>query len=377
MMSSVPMTDDAASDTLFAFEGHRLIVTRGTRSRRGRADPERRQLRAALPARDRGLAGPLRALQREIHAEIPLDSAWHRTGDHWHVRVDGLPEEFCYGYRVDGPKGAATATTRASSCTTRLRGPCPAAGPGAAGRPAPPQPDEHAIEAADREPRRHQSAHPLEDTIIYELHVRGLHRRSRLRRRNPGTFAGLVEKIPYLKKLGITAVELLPVDEFDEDDCPFVNPLTGEQLRNFWGYNTHRLRRPQGRPTPATPNSSRRLATSSARWSRPSTPRGSRSYLDVVFNHTAEGDERGRTYQLPRAGQRTLLHARRARPLPQLHRLRQHRQQQPSGRPQSILSCLRNWVAEGRRRRLPLRPGLGPGPRPPRQRAGRAAGRSR
>ena len=53
----------------------------------------------------------------------------------------------------------------------------------------------------------------------------------------PGTYRGLVEKIDYLKELGITAVELLPVDEFDENDCPFVNPLTGEKLRNFWGYN--------------------------------------------------------------------------------------------------------------------------------------------
>ena len=54
---------------------------------------------------------------------------------------------------------------------------------------------------------------------------------------HPGTYAGLVEKIDELKELGITAVELLPVDEFDENDCPFVNPLTGEKLRNFWGYN--------------------------------------------------------------------------------------------------------------------------------------------
>ena len=54
---------------------------------------------------------------------------------------------------------------------------------------------------------------------------------------HPGTFAGLAEKIDYLKWLGITAVELLPVDEFDENDCPFVNPLTGEKLKNFWGYN--------------------------------------------------------------------------------------------------------------------------------------------
>ena len=52
----------------------------------------------------------------------------------------------------------------------------------------------------------------------------------------PGTFLGLTEKIPHLKELGVTAVELMPIHEFDELDCPFVNPHTAEQLRNFWGY---------------------------------------------------------------------------------------------------------------------------------------------
>src|SRR5262249_28739974 len=79
---------------------------------------------------------------------------------------------------------------------------------------------------------------PLEDSIIYELHVRGFTCHPSAGVRQPGTFAGLVEKIPYLKQLGVTAVELLPVHEFDEDDCPFSNPETGQRLRNFWGYNS-------------------------------------------------------------------------------------------------------------------------------------------
>ena len=66
----------------------------------------------------------------EIAAEIPLDPRYNRTGDHWHVRVDGLPDEFCYGYRVDGPDGATgTGSTRASI----LLDPC---GPGPVVRPA-------------------------------------------------------------------------------------------------------------------------------------------------------------------------------------------------------------------------------------------------
>src|SRR5262249_5674937 len=79
---------------------------------------------------------------------------------------------------------------------------------------------------------------PLEDSIIYELHVRGFTGHPSSSVAHPGTFAGLVEKIPYLKQLGVTAVELLPVHEFEENDCVFTNPFTGERLRNFWGYNS-------------------------------------------------------------------------------------------------------------------------------------------
>jgi len=68
---------------------------------------------------------------------------------------------------------------------------------------------------------------PLEDSIIYELHVRGFTCHPNAAVSKPGTFAGLTEKIPYLKKLGVTAVELLPIHEFDECDCPFSNPFTG------------------------------------------------------------------------------------------------------------------------------------------------------
>ena len=67
----------------------------------------------------------------EIYTEIPLDPRKNRTGDHWHIRVDGLPEEFCYGYRVDGPKATATDTIPGSSCSTRHPGHYRAAGPGA------------------------------------------------------------------------------------------------------------------------------------------------------------------------------------------------------------------------------------------------------
>ncbi|NOX24531.1 MAG: glycogen debranching enzyme, partial [Deltaproteobacteria bacterium] len=78
---------------------------------------------------------------------------------------------------------------------------------------------------------------PLADTIIYELHVRGFSRHKSAGVRQPGTYSGLVEKIPYLRELGITAIELLPVFEFDENDNSHFQPESGRRLKNFWGYS--------------------------------------------------------------------------------------------------------------------------------------------
>src|SRR5699024_1565353 len=77
---------------------------------------------------------------------------------------------------------------------------------------------------------------PFQDMVIYELHVRGFTRHPSSGVEHPGTFAGLMEKIPYLKKLGINTIELMPVFEFDELADERV--VDGEHLLNYWGYNT-------------------------------------------------------------------------------------------------------------------------------------------
>src|SRR5262249_19441983 len=80
-------------------------------------------------------------------------------------------------------------------------------------------------------------ATPLAQTVIYELHVRGYTRHPSSGVQHPGTFVGLCEKIPHLKAMGVTAVELMPVLEFDELDQTHRPPSTGEPLKNYWGYS--------------------------------------------------------------------------------------------------------------------------------------------
>ncbi len=228
----------------------------------------------------------------EIMCEIPLDPANHRTGDHWHIRIQGLPEEFCYGYRADGPKGVGH---RYDPRNILLD---PAARALSCGRPwgiTGNLPRRSLLNQAMSDDDVHISPRiAREDTILYELHVRGFTIDPSSGVRSPGTYHGLTEKIAHLQDLGITAVELLPIDEFDENDCPFVNPLTGEKLKNLWGYNTISYGAPKAayatNPERSEPWNEFRSMVRSFHES------GIEVILDVVFNHTAEGDERGPTY---------------------------------------------------------------------------------
>ncbi|MEM6528530.1 MAG: glycogen debranching enzyme, partial [Chloroflexota bacterium] len=78
----------------------------------------------------------------------------------------------------------------------------------------------------------------IEDLIIYEMHVRGFTRDDSSGTKHPGTYAAIREKIPYLKQLGVNAVELMPIFEFDEFEYDRMNPVTGERIWNYWGYST-------------------------------------------------------------------------------------------------------------------------------------------
>jgi len=131
----------------------------------------------------------------------------------------------------------------------------------------------------------------MQDLIIYELHVRSFTKHRSSKTKYPGTFAALVEKIPYLKDLGVNCVELLPVFEFDEFENSRISEHTGERLLNYWGYSTVGFFAPKagyaatgkfGMEVDELKNLVRELHK-----------HGIEVILDVVFNHTAEGNEKG------------------------------------------------------------------------------------
>lgn len=130
---------------------------------------------------------------------------------------------------------------------------------------------------------------PMEDLVIYELHVRGFSMADGSLHAKPGTFAALMEKIPYLKRLGINAVELMPIFEFDETGS--LRTYNGQDLIDYWGYNSVSF---------FAPNTSycggveyNREGTELKQLIKSLHKEGIEVILDVVFNHTAEGNERG------------------------------------------------------------------------------------
>src|SRR5208337_2775972 len=135
---------------------------------------------------------------------------------------------------------------------------------------------------------------PTEDLIIYEMHVRGFTRHPSSRARHPGTFAGIREKIPYLKDLGVNCVELMPVYEFDEFENSRPNKDTGELLMNYWGYSTVGFFAPKaGFAASGKMKDGTMVADELKTTVKELHENGIEVILDVVFNHTAEGNEEG------------------------------------------------------------------------------------
>jgi isoamylase len=245
---------------------------------------------------------------------IDLDSSRNRTGDVWHVWLQGIPSGQLYAYRMDGPyepgQGHRFNFNRLlldpyATAISNL----PAWDFGSALGYDPLSPGQDLVMAkqdnsgstpkcifvnepfdwsGDRPPRN-----PWSKTIIYEMHVRGftIHPNSGVE--HAGTYRGLTEKIPYFKALGVTAVELMPVQEFNETSVTRTNPQTKKPLKNYWGYDPVVFFAPK-----ASYCSSGGLGQQKREFREMVQAfhgAGIEVILDVVFNHTAEGDQLGPT----------------------------------------------------------------------------------
>jgi isoamylase len=228
-------------------------------------------------------------------AEIPFPPEF-RVGDVHAMTVFQLdPEEFEYGFRMEGP-----VAPREGHRFDHERVLLDPAARAIAWRPTWGHRDEHiatpraALIAEDFDWENDRPLGlPLEDLVIYEMHVRGFTRHPTSGVRFPGTFAGLREKIPYLVELGVNCVELLPIFEFDETEVDRVNPANGERLVNYWGYSTLGFFAPKA--AYAATGHCRLQADELKTLVKELHRHGIEVILDVVFNHTSEGSEDGPT----------------------------------------------------------------------------------
>jgi glycogen operon protein len=220
---------------------------------------------------------------------FPLDPRYNRTGDVWHIFVKDLHAGAEFGWFMDGGRGGNIRLHRYDP-TRLLVDPYVRVVSGGE-KWARPSARRGFLTSLNFDWQIDQPLNtPLADSIIYELHVRGYTRDESSEAAAPGTFLGLTEKIPYLKQLGVTAVELLPVCEFDETENVHVNPLTGEWLLNFWGYSTIAFFAPK-----ASYSASGAVVREFKEMVRRFHAAGIEIILDMVFNHTAEGDQNGPT----------------------------------------------------------------------------------
>ncbi|MGZ5408258.1 MAG: glycogen debranching protein GlgX, partial [Aeromicrobium sp.] len=233
---------------------------------------------------------------------IDLDPTLNRTFYFWHVYVNDVNAGMGYAYRVDGPRDLHGRGHRfnpnkvlidpyARGVTETLWDRVAACGP-----------EDNLtrslssvvvdVEDYDWEGDRPINR-PMSETVIYEMHVKGFTQSPSSGAEHRGKYVGLIDKIPYLQRLGVTAVELLPVFEFDEMEISGVNPITGQRLINYWGYSPIAFFSPHGdycvRPEEgAHINEFRDMVKALHK-------AGIEVILDVVFNHTGEGNHQGPT----------------------------------------------------------------------------------
>ena len=227
---------------------------------------------------------------REPHEVIEFDKDTDRWGDVWSIFVPGIKSGQLYHFQASGPFDPEKG--HRFDANARLIDPYAKALSGrflksSDGIIRPPKcvvvNDEF-----DWEGDRHVR-HEMSDSVIYEMHVRGLTKSRTSHVEHPGTYLGVIEKIPYLKSLGVTAVELMPVHEFPIDD------IHGNKMEtpNYWGYDPMAFFAPhRGYAAGKEPGAQVREFKEMVKALH---AEGIEVILDVVFNHTCEGNENGPT----------------------------------------------------------------------------------
>lgn len=249
----------------------------------------------------------------EPYFSYVFDPSINRTGDMWHVKIVGLSAGAFYLYRVDGPfipqeghrfnkkQYVLDPYAKALTNTSVFKN-------------LPPNYSQP-VDTMDIEFAKQMSAtgfpkcividndfdwegdrplnYRLKNCIVYETHLKGFTQDKSSKVKCPGTYAGLIEKIPYLKELGVTSVELLPIHEFDAFEATNTNPKNGKRLHNYWGYSTISFFAPKASYAhDATPGGQ---VNEFKRMVKELHKAGIEVILDIVFNHTAEGNEHGVT----------------------------------------------------------------------------------
>jgi isoamylase len=248
------------------------------------------------------------------YQSIELDPTYHRTGDIWHVWVEGVSAGQAYAYRAEGPYTPSEGH-RFNKHKLLLD-------PYATGISRQPHWDFFKAKGYDTTSSLKDLSFGQDDngdsvprcivtgsrfdweddtpprtswseTIIYETHIRGLTIHPSSLVAQPGTYRGVVEKIPHFKELGVTAVEFLPIQEFNEQEIDNINPITMKQLVNYWGYSTVAFFSPKSSYGGHARDGVR--IAEFKRMVKELHKAGIEVILDIVFNHTAEGNELGPT----------------------------------------------------------------------------------
>ncbi len=223
-----------------------------------------------------------------------LDDKKNKTGDTWHIYIEGLTAGYYYGWRASGPFDLELGhrfDNRRLLLDPYAKSITPKEDCHGSARKGLIVDSSHFHWDGVLRPRRE-----FKDTIIYEMHVRLFTMNPNSGVENKGTYRGVIEKIDYLKDLGVTAVELLPVFEFDENDIVGMNPFTGEKLKNVWGYNPIGFYAPTSNFISGDKTVGAIVGQQVIQFRelvRALHEADIEVILDVVFNHTGEGNEAG------------------------------------------------------------------------------------